>query len=191
MDPLDAVLALLVRNTEVLAGMTHAHPSKATISLEQSDTREENQENDFTRLSTIPNPRRRKEANVRVKAMKVGQKAREKVEDNEEKKGEAREGDDTREDGEGRKKKEKKGEEEKGGEGEEDKVSKLVKRQNRKALKKGEKEKKKEKKMDGEQQQNMMHKDGYTLLEPGLNAWVAINDMDQDQLWEEIFPAVR
>ena len=57
MDPLDVVLTLLVHNTEILAGMTHAHPSKVTISLEQSNTWEENQEKDFTHLSTILNPR--------------------------------------------------------------------------------------------------------------------------------------
>jgi len=60
-------------------------------------------------------------------------------------------------------------------------VSKLVMRQNLKVLKKREK-KKKEKMVEAEQKQNMMRKDGYTLLEPGLNAWVAINDMDQDKV---------
>jgi len=157
----------------------------------------------------VPNSRWRKEANVRVKVMKVkekiGQKAKEKVEDGEEKKGEAREDDDTKEDEEGGKKKggkkegkgkegqgkEGKGKEGENKEGEEDRVSKLVMRQNLKVLKKGEKEKKKEKMAEMEQKQNMMQKDGYTLLEPGLNAWVTINDMDQDEVWKEIFPAVQ
>ena len=199
MDPLDAVLALLVHNMEVLAGMAHIHPSKATVSLEQSDAQEENQEKDFTCLSMVPNPRRRKEVNVRVKVTKVEkkirQKAKEKVEDGKEKKGEAQEDNDMKEDEEGGKKKggekEGKGKEGENKEGGEDRVSKLVMRQNLKALKKGEKEKKKEKMAEAEQKQNMMQKDGYTLLEPGLNAWVAINNMDQDEVWEEIFPAVQ
>jgi len=195
MDPLDAVLALLVHNMEVLAGMAHVHPSKATVSLEQSDAQEKNQEKNFTHLSIVPNPRQRKEANIRIKVTKVEekirQKAKEKIEDSKEKKGEAREDDDMKEDEKGRKKKggEKEG---KGKKGEEDRVSKLVMRQNLKVLKKGEKKKKKKKKMvEAEQKQNMMQKDGYTLLEPGLNAWVTINDMDQDEIWEEIFPAVQ
>ena len=71
-------------------------------------------------------------------------------------------------------------------------MSKLVIRQNLKVLKKGEKEKKKKENIaEAEQKQNMMQKDGYTLLEPSLNAWVAINNMDQDEVWEEIFPAVQ
>jgi len=85
MDPLDVVLALLVCNTAVLAGMAHIHPSKATVSLEQSDAQEENQEKDFTCLSMVPNSRWTKKVNVRVKVTKVkekiGQKAKEKVED--------------------------------------------------------------------------------------------------------------
>jgi len=109
MDPLDMVLALLVRNMEVLAGMAHVHPSKATVSLKQLDAQKENQEKDFTHLSMVSKSRRRKEANIRVKVTKVeekiGQKAKEKVEDGKEKKSEAREDDDMKEDKEGRKKK--------------------------------------------------------------------------------------
>jgi len=135
-------------------------------------------------------PRWRKEVNVRVKVTKVeekiGQKAKEKVEDGEEKKGEAWKDNNTKEDEAGGKK-EGKGKEGENKESEEDRVFKLVMRQNLKALKKGEKEKMAE----AEQKQNMMQKDGYTLREPGLNAWVAISNMDQDEVWEEIFPAVQ
>ena len=128
MDPLDVVLALLVHNMEVLAGMIHVHPSKATVFLEQSDAQEGNQEKDFTCLSMVPNSRQRKEANVRVKVMKVEkkirQKAKGKVEDGKKKKGEAWEDDDIKEDKEGGKNKggEKEG---KGKEGEKRRVRKI------------------------------------------------------------------
>ena len=181
MAAMDAVLALLVRNAEVLAGMAHIQPHQATV-FQNTITSEEVLEKDFTRLSAIANPRRRK-PNVKG----------EMVVENEVK-GQKRK---VQEDGEGKKKIQgEEGQKRKIREVDEHKIS-VQKEMDREKVKsereriKSDKKNAKNAKESAKGGEDLMQKDGYTLLEPGLNLWSLLKDTNRDDVWADIFPSIK
>jgi hypothetical protein len=172
MAAMDAVLALLVRNAEVLAGMAHIEPHRATV-VQEPNVFEEALENDFTRLSAIANPRRRKATvKANVKGQKVvetedkGQKT--KIQEVKEQKRKIQEV-----------------------EGQKMSVQKEMDREKVKLERERIKSDKKRAKENAKGGQDLMQKDEYTLVEPGLSFWALIEQTEGEKVLKDIFPAIR